>query len=143
MVLRNKIISPHFAADESSQPLYKPYRRATASPALSMNLGKQTMAGLSKRALSARAPIVDIHTHVYLPRYAEELRARSSAPRIYSRMSADDQPEERLLILDGEPGVGRPVGPQVGLPRSDLCSTILIDLRCSESTGTETKNCCL
>lgn len=80
-----------------------------------MNLGKQTMAELSKRALSAsRAPIVDIHTHVYLPRYAEELRARPLAPRIYHRTNADNQPEERLLILDGEPGVGRPVGPQVG-----------------------------
>lgn len=73
------------------------------------------MAELSKRALSAsRAPIVDIHTHVYLPRYADELRARSSAPRIYRRTDANNQLEERLLILDGEPGVGRPVGPQVG-----------------------------
>ncbi|KAF8557025.1 amidohydrolase 2 [Imleria badia] len=70
------------------------------------------MAELSRRALSARTPTVDVHTHVYLPRYAAELRARSSAPRIYRRTGADDQPEERLLILDGEPGVGRPVGPQ-------------------------------
>jgi aminocarboxymuconate-semialdehyde decarboxylase len=105
-----------------------------------MNLGKATMAELSKRALSGRVPTVDIHTHVYLPRYADELRARSSAPRIYRRISADGQPEERLLILDGEPGVGRPVGPQVG------CQDPIVyraDLRCSESTGTETKNCCL
>lgn len=78
-----------------------------------MNLGKRAMAELSTRALSARVPIVDIHTHVYLPRYADELRARPSAPRIYRRTSADGQPEERLLILDGEPGVGRPVGSQV------------------------------
>ena len=98
------------------------------------------MAELSKLALSARAPIVDIHTHVYLPRYAEELRARSSAPRIYRRISPDGQPEERLLILDGEPGVGRPVGPQVGC-HDPIVSHV--DLRCSESTGTETKNCCL
>ncbi|KAF9247367.1 amidohydrolase 2 [Melanogaster broomeanus] len=49
------------------------------------------MSGLSRRVLSAKAPIVDVHTHVYLPRYAAELRARTSAPRIY---------KERLLILD-------------------------------------------
>lgn len=105
-----------------------------------MNLGKATMAELSKRALSGRAPTVDIHTHVYLPRYAEELRARSSAPRIYRRVTADGQPEERLLILDGEPGDGRPVGPQVG------CQDPIVyhaDLRCSGSTGTGNKNCCL
>ncbi|KAG9317476.1 amidohydrolase 2 [Chiua virens] len=77
-----------------------------------MALGRRAMAEFSKQTLSTRAPIVDIHTHVYLPRYADELRARSSAPRIYSRTGTDDQPEERLLILDGEPGVGRPVGPQ-------------------------------
>ncbi|KAL4081609.1 hypothetical protein V8B97DRAFT_1862924 [Scleroderma yunnanense] len=57
-------------------------------------------------------PIVDVHTHVYLPRYAAELRARSSAPRILTRTDAEGRSEERLLILDGEPGSGRPVGPQ-------------------------------
>ncbi|KAF8842717.1 amidohydrolase 2 [Paxillus ammoniavirescens] len=70
---------------------------------------------LTKRAMSSRrvlAPIVDVHTHVYLPRYVAELRARTSAPRIYSRTGGDNKPEERLLILDGEPGVGRPVGSQ-------------------------------
>lgn len=103
-----------------------------------MSVGRQTTAGLSKWVLSARAPTVDVHTHVYLPRYADELRTRSSAPRIYRRMSADDQPEERLLILDGEPGVGRPVGPQVGCQDPIVYH---IKLRCFESTGTEIKNC--
>ncbi|KAF9226629.1 amidohydrolase 2 [Gyrodon lividus] len=70
------------------------------------------MSELLRRVPSAKAPIVDVHTHVYLPRYAAELRARASAPRIYSRTGADNKPEERLLILNGEPGVGRPVGPQ-------------------------------
>ena len=101
-----------------------------------MNLGKQAMAELSRRAFSAGTPTVDIHTHVYLPRYAAELRARSSAPRIYRRIGADDQLEERLLILDGEPGVGRPVGPQVGYQDPIVCH---IDLRSLKVLGTKPK----
>lgn len=66
----------------------------------------------STRLSPSPTPIVDVHTHVYFPRYAAELRARSSAPRILTRTGTDGKPEERLLILDGEPGSGRPVGPQ-------------------------------
>lgn len=51
--------------------------------------------------------LVDIHTHIYLPRYASLLRARSSVPRILQSQSG-----ERLVILDDEPSGGRPVGPQ-------------------------------
>jgi hypothetical protein len=58
--------------------------------------------------------LVDVHTHVYLPRYASLLRSRTSAPRIVSRaVSPGGAMEERLLILDDEPSGGRPVGPQV------------------------------
>ncbi|KAL1671952.1 hypothetical protein EV122DRAFT_272030 [Schizophyllum commune] len=53
-------------------------------------------------------PLVDIHTHVYLPRYAEVLRSRATVPRILTR----EDGEERLVILDNEPSGGRPVGPQ-------------------------------
>ncbi|GBE80014.1 amidohydrolase 2 [Sparassis latifolia] len=56
--------------------------------------------------------LIDIHTHVYLPRYVSFLRARSSVPRIFSRNTAEGKTEERLLILDGEPSGGRPMGPQ-------------------------------
>lgn len=65
--------------------------------------------------MASRRLLVDIHTHVYLPRYAAFLRARSTAPRIFTRPSADanGSPEERLLILDDEPSGGRPVGAQV------------------------------
>lgn len=56
--------------------------------------------------------LIDVHTHVYLPRYVAFLRARSSAPRVFSRNTAEGKTEERLLILDGEPSGGRPVGPQ-------------------------------
>ncbi|KAI6003700.1 amidohydrolase 2 [Pisolithus albus] len=66
----------------------------------------------STRLPPSPTPVVDVHTHVYFPRYAAELRARSSAPRILTREGADGKTEERLLILDGEPGSGRPVGPQ-------------------------------
>jgi aminocarboxymuconate-semialdehyde decarboxylase len=56
----------------------------------------------------ARTLLVDIHTHVYLPRYVSFLRSRSVVPRIVKKGS-----EERLVILDDEPSGGRPVGPQV------------------------------
>lgn len=60
-------------------------------------------------ALAAR--LVDIHTHVYLPRYASLLRSRTTVPRILTS-SRDGKPDDRLLILDHEPSGGRPVGPQ-------------------------------
>jgi hypothetical protein len=103
-----------------------------------MNLTKRAMSELSRRVL---APIVDVHTHVYLPRYAAELRARTSAPRIYSRTGGDNKPEERLLILDGEPGVGRPVGSQVRGPHPLLGTNT--DALLFESTGTVTRSCYL
>ncbi|EGO02164.1 hypothetical protein SERLA73DRAFT_13283, partial [Serpula lacrymans var. lacrymans S7.3] len=59
-----------------------------------------------------KSPLVDVHTHVYLPRYAAELRARTTAPRILPLVSASGESEERLLILEGEPSEGRPVGKQ-------------------------------
>jgi aminocarboxymuconate-semialdehyde decarboxylase len=56
--------------------------------------------------------LVDIHTHVYLPRYASLLRSRSSVPFIRTATGADGKTNERLLILEHEPSGGRPVGPQ-------------------------------
>ncbi|EED84459.1 predicted protein [Postia placenta Mad-698-R] len=64
------------------------------------------MAALSQRLL------VDVHTHVYLPRYVSFLRARSAVPRVFTRTAPDGASEERLLILDPEPSGGRPMGPQ-------------------------------
>ena len=58
--------------------------------------------------------LVDVHTHIYLPRYAEVLRSRSNVPRIFRRSTVQGGTEERLLILDNEPSGGRPVGSQVG-----------------------------
>lgn len=64
--------------------------------------------------MSAQRLLVDIHTHVYLPRYAAFLRSRTSVPRIFTRTSPESgKPEERLLILDDEPSGGRPIGAQV------------------------------
>lgn len=77
------------------------------------------MAGPQARPLNAlssmslRKLLVDVHTHVYLPRYASLLRSRSSAPRILTRTGPSGQDEDRLLILDDEPSGGRPVGAQV------------------------------
>jgi hypothetical protein len=59
--------------------------------------------------MMAKKLLVDIHTHVYLPRYASVLRSRSSVPLIRTNTSTQ---QERLLILDHEPSGGRPVGPQ-------------------------------
>ena len=56
--------------------------------------------------------LVDIHTHIYLPRYATLLRSRASVPFIRSRTTPDGKTDDRLLILDHEPSGGRPVGPQ-------------------------------
>lgn len=62
----------------------------------------------------SRSLLVDIHTHVYLPRYANILRTRTQAPRILTRTGPDGKPDDRLLILDNESEAvgGRPVGPQ-------------------------------
>ncbi|KAI1786652.1 amidohydrolase 2 [Ganoderma leucocontextum] len=63
--------------------------------------------------MAAQRLLVDIHTHVYLPRYAAFLRSRNSVPRIFTRTSPESgKPEERLLILDDEPSSGRPIGSQ-------------------------------
>lgn len=56
--------------------------------------------------------LVDIHTHVYLPRYTALLRSRLSVPLIRSIINSEGVAEDRLLILDHEPSGGRPVGPQ-------------------------------
>ncbi|KAF8969475.1 hypothetical protein BDZ97DRAFT_1754690 [Flammula alnicola] len=56
--------------------------------------------------------LVDIHTHVYLPRYAALLRSRASVPFIRSTTNSEGVKEDRLLILDHEPSGGRPVGAQ-------------------------------
>ena len=56
--------------------------------------------------------LVDIHTHVYLPRYASLLRSRSSVPFIRTITNPLGTREDRLLILDHEPSGGRPVGAQ-------------------------------
>ncbi|KIM46356.1 hypothetical protein M413DRAFT_17032 [Hebeloma cylindrosporum] len=56
--------------------------------------------------------LVDIHTHVYLPRYASLLKSRTSVPLIRSRTTPQGVTEDRLLILDHEPSGGRPVGAQ-------------------------------
>ena len=63
--------------------------------------------------MAVKRLLVDIHTHVYLPRYANVLRSRSVVPRIVERASAQGGTEERLVIFPDEPISGRPVGPQV------------------------------
>lgn len=75
--------------------------------------------------MSARKLLVDVHTHVYLPRYASFLRARAVPPRIFTRPVPGEPgvEEDRLVILDNEPSGGRPVGPQVFLIQQERCST--------------------
>jgi hypothetical protein len=48
-------------------------------------------------------PLIDVHTHMYLPRYVAMLRERQQIPRIASRGTGD-----RLIILpDEDAGRGR------------------------------------
>jgi len=59
--------------------------------------------------------VVDIHTHVYPPRYLDILRSRTSLPRIRPGPTSTDP--ERLIILPDEDKAqstssGRPVGPE-------------------------------
>lgn len=75
--------------------------------AYSRSRSKHTMTTTTTRRL-----LVDIHTHVYLPRYANLLRARQHVPRILQRTNANGSKEERLVIFENEPISGRPVGPQ-------------------------------
>ncbi|KIJ56763.1 hypothetical protein M422DRAFT_149977 [Sphaerobolus stellatus SS14] len=56
--------------------------------------------------------LVDIHTHVYLPRYVSFLRTRTQVPRISTHIGAGGKEDARLHILPKEPSGGRPVGPQ-------------------------------
>ncbi|TFY69417.1 hypothetical protein EVJ58_g422 [Rhodofomes roseus] len=63
-------------------------------------------------AAASRGLLVDVHTHVYLPRYVSFLRSRTAVPRVFSRSIPEGGTEERLLILDAEPSGGRPMGPQ-------------------------------
>lgn len=55
-------------------------------------------------------PLIDVHTHMYLPRYVALLRERSKPPRIVTREKGD-----RLIILpdeeaDTSTSAGRPIG---------------------------------
>ena len=62
--------------------------------------------------------VVDIHTHIYLPRYIDLLRSRKIVPRIQANVPLS-QPFEsgRLIILPEEENLsnpisaGRPIGP--------------------------------
>lgn len=56
--------------------------------------------------------LVDVHSHVYLPRYTALLRSRTAVPLIKTLITPEGKPDDRLLILDHEPSGGRPVGPQ-------------------------------
>lgn len=60
--------------------------------------------------MKGKALVVDVHTHLYLPRYMDLLRKRTAVPRIFNRGAGD-----RLVILpdeDKDPSTaeGRPIG---------------------------------
>lgn len=65
-------------------------------------------------------PTVDVHTHVYLPRYMDYLRNRKQVPKVISYNDV-----ERLIILpgedlDGSTSAGRPIGPEYYDPKEKL-----------------------
>ena len=64
--------------------------------------------------------VIDVHTHVYLPRYMEYLRSRSNVPKVVSNSNI-----ERLVILPGEEldnstSSGRPIGPEYYDPQEKM-----------------------
>lgn len=65
--------------------------------------------------MASKKTVVDVHTHVYPPRYLEILRSRTTLPRIKPGVKSSDP--ERLIILPDEDkaqstSAGRPVGPE-------------------------------
>jgi hypothetical protein len=69
----------------------------------------------SLRRMAAARVVVDVHTHVYPPRYLSLLRTRTSLPRI--RPGPTPTGPERLIILPDEDKTqstssGRPIGPE-------------------------------
>lgn len=80
------------------------------------------------RSMTSSRFLVDIHTHVYLPRYVTLLRNRAQVPRISSSLNNAGKEEFRLHILPNEPSGGRPVGPQVSFVFVDCCRHAFTDL---------------
>lgn len=69
---------------------------------------------------AAAVPFVDVHTHVYLPRYMQMLRDRGTVPRVQTVGG-----EDRLIILPGEDEItttaaGRPIGGEYHDPARKL-----------------------
>ena len=69
---------------------------------------------------AAATPFVDVHTHVYLPRYMQMLRERGTVPRVQTVGG-----EDRLIILPGEDEItttaaGRPIGGEYHDPARKL-----------------------
>lgn len=71
---------------------------------------------------SAAAPraAIDVHTHVYLPRYLKVLRERTAVPRVFTHGD-----EDRLVILPGEDdeastSAGRPIGTEYSDPKRKI-----------------------
>ena len=90
---------------------YKSFLRwpkLAAEPKIRLDEPARSRSYQTSKMSAARKLLVDIHTHVYLPRYAALLRSRNSVPYIKSISPTD----ERLLILDHEPSGGRPVNSQ-------------------------------
>lgn len=77
--------------------------------------------GAAELGTAADAPrCVDVHTHVYLPRYMQMMRERSEVPRVVTVGG-----EDRLIILPGEDAElstasGRPVGREYYDPAAKL-----------------------
>jgi aminocarboxymuconate-semialdehyde decarboxylase len=64
----------------------------------------------SRSLTTAPMPCIDVHTHMYLPKYMEILKKRSDIPKVLTIGG-----EDRLVILPGEDdevttSTGRPIG---------------------------------
>eukprot|EP00164_Ancoracysta_twista_P004394 GFYU01005923.1.p1 GENE.GFYU01005923.1~~GFYU01005923.1.p1 ORF type:complete len:383 (-),score=87.98 GFYU01005923.1:440-1588(-) len=83
-----------------------------AGGARSAGLSRHGVASSRQMSTQTAGPSVDVHTHMYFPRYTQMLRDRNQVPLV---TTIDE--EERLLILPGEENnlttaAGRPFGEQ-------------------------------
>lgn len=93
-----KLCSAKFGKSKNSCPLFCSRRDHIVDCFLFVELAIASSGRHRWLSMATRALLVDVHTHMYLPRYASLLRSRTSVPFICSKQDVD-----RLVILDNEP----------------------------------------
>lgn len=74
----------------------------------------QTVSMMSSTSNSGTSPLIDVHTHMYTPKYMKILQSRTEIPKIV-KVQTPNGIEDRLVILPDEEkehttNIGRPIG---------------------------------